>query len=108
MTHFENVEVGKVEYSVKKTDITVSDECVNAYEAEKESVIQQVKKDPDIIPRRLLKFSESNKPKGYDRLDKIKPVMNVAVSNLKIDQYYYNELMKFGEELENVLQRIHG
>ena len=55
-----------------------------------------------------MKFSEKNKPDGYDRLDKIKPTMNVAVSNLKVDQYYYNELMKFGEELNNVLQRIHG
>lgn len=108
MTHFENVEVGTVEYNVKKTDITVSDECVSAYETEKENIIHQVKKDPDIIPRRLLKFSEKNKPDGYDRLDKIKPTMNVAVSNLKVDQYYYNELMKFGEELNNVLQRIHG
>lgn len=108
MTHFENVEIGAVEYNVKKTDITVSDECISAYEAEKENVVHQVKKDPDIIPRRLLAFSEKNKPKGYDRLDKIKPIMNVAVSNLKVDQYYYNELMKFGEELNNVLQRIHG
>lgn len=108
MTRFENVEIGAVEYNVKKTDITVSDECISAYEAEKENVVHQVKKDPDIIPRRLLAFSEKSKPKGYDRLDKIKPIMNVAVSNLKVDQYYYNELMKFGEELNNVLQRIHG
>ena len=75
--------------------------------SEKENIIKQVKKDPDIIPRRLLKFSESQKPKGYDRLDKIKPQMRVVVSQLKVDKYYYNELLKFRKELENVIQRIH-
>lgn len=100
--------MGNVEFDIKKTDITLPDECVEQYEKEKENVISQVNKDPDIIPRRLLKFSEKQKPKGYDRLDQIKPKMNVAVSQLKVDRYYYNELLNFRKELENVIQRIHG
>ena len=108
VTHFENVIVGDVEFDVKKTDITLPDDCVKEYEEAKENVIKQVKKDPDIIPRRLLKFSESRKPKGYDRLDKIKPQMRVVVSQLKVDKYYYGELMDFRKELNNVIQRIHG
>ena len=108
VTHFENVTISKVRFDIDKTDITLPDECVKKYEQEKENIIKQVKKDPDIIPRRLLKFSESQKPKGYDRLDKIKPQMRVVVSQLKVDKYYYNELLKFRKELENVIQRIHG
>lgn len=108
VTHFENVEIGKVNFDIKKTEIILSDECVKEYEIEKEKIIKQVKKDPDIIPRRLLKFSEKQKPKGYDRLDKIKPKMNVIVSQLKVDKYYLEELMNFRKELKNVIQRIHG
>lgn len=108
ITHFENVTIGNIEFDVKKTNITLPVASVKEYEKEKESIIEQVKKDPDIIPRRLLKFSEKQKPKGYDKLDKIKPKMNVVVSQLKVDQYYYGELMKFKKELENVIQRIHG
>lgn len=106
--HFENVIVGNVEFDIKKTDITLPNKYVTEYETEKENIIKQVRKDPDIIPRRLLKFSERKKPKGFDRLDKIKPKMNVAVSQLKVDLFYYGELMKFRKELENVLQRIYG
>lgn len=108
ITHFENVIVGSIEFDVKKTDIILPNECIEEYKIEKENIIKQVKKDPDIIPRRLLKFSEKKKPKGFDRLDKIKPKMNVAVSQLKVDQFYYGELIKFRKELENVLQRIYG
>lgn len=108
ITEFENVEVGKVVFEVNKTDIVLPSECETEYEREKEAVIGQVNKDPDIIPRRLLKFSEKNKPKNYDSLSKIKPVMNVAVSQLKVDTYYYNELLNFRKELSDVLQRIHG
>lgn len=108
VTRFEGVKVGKVRFDVELVDIPTDAEILEAYEAEKEKVIASVNKDPDIIPRRLLKFSEKYKPKGFDRLDKIKPFMRVAVSGLKVDQYYFVELMKFKEELGNVLQRIQG
>ena len=108
ITKFENVEVGKVVFEVNKTDVVLPDECEAEYEHEKEAVIGQVNKDPDIIPRRLLKFSEKHKPKNYDSLAKIKQVMNVAVSQLKVDTYYYNELLNFRKELTDVLQAIHG
>lgn len=107
ISKFENVEVGKVVFEVHKTDIVLPSECETQYEEEKEKLINSVNKDPDIIPRGLLRFSEKKKPKGYDGLSKIKPVMNVAVSQLKVDQYYYNELLSFGKELEDVIQRIH-
>lgn len=108
ITKFENVEVGEIIFEINKTDIVLPDKCEAEYETEKDSIIGQVNKDPDIIPRRLLKFSEGKKPKGYDSLAKIKPVMNVAVSQLKVDSYYYNELLNFRKELSDVLQKIHG
>lgn len=107
ITKFENIEIGNVEFEINKTEIVLPDICVEEYEKEKENVINQVNKDPDIIPRRLLKFSEKHKPKGFDSLSKIKPIMNVAVSQLKVDKYYYEELLKFRKELDDVIQRIH-
>lgn len=108
ITEFENVEVGKVVFEINKTDVVLPDECEVEYEREKENLIGKVNKDPDIIPRGLLRFSEKKKPKNYDSLAKIKPVMNVAVSQLKVDTYYYNELLNFRKELTDVLQKIHG
>jgi hypothetical protein len=108
ITEFENVEVSKVVFDVNKTDVVLPDECEAEYEREKENLIGKVNKDPDIIPRGLLRFSEKKKPKNYDSLAKIKPVMNVAVSQLKVDTYYYNELLNFRKELTDVLQKIHG
>ena len=108
ITTFRNVDVGEIVFEVNKTDIELPHECEIEYEQEKENIIKSVKKDPDIIPRRLLKFSETKKPRGYDSLCKIKPVMNVCVSQLKVDNYYYNELLQFRKELDSVIQRIHG
>lgn len=108
VTKFENVEIGKVVFEVDKTDIVLPAQCESEYEKRKEELIAEVNKDPDIIPRRLLKFSEKEKPKGFDSLSKIKPIMHVAVSQLKVDQYYYGELLNFRKELENAIQRIHG
>lgn len=108
ITKFSNVTVCKVMFDIERVDVPITEEVFSLYEKEKEKVIGEVNKDPDIIPRRLLKFSEKYKPKGFDRLDKIKPFMRVAVSPLKVDKYYYGELVKFKTELENVLQRIQG
>lgn len=108
ITEFENVEIGNVVFDVNKTDVVLPNECEAEYEHEKENLIGKVNKDPDIIPRGLLRFSEKKKQKNYDSLAKIKPVMNVAVSQLKVDAYYYNELLNFRKELTDVLQKIHG
>ena len=108
VSKFENVVVGKIQSEIHMTRITLPPWVVAEYELEKQRIIEQVNKDPDIIPRRLLKFSEKNKPNGFDKLDKIKPFMNVAVSQLKVDNYYYGELLKFQQELQDVVQRIQG
>lgn len=108
MTTFENVKVCDCKLNLCVHKCEVGEDIVKQYEIEKEKIISQVNKDPDIIPRRLLKYSEKHKPKGYDSLKKIKPDMNIMVSNLKVDAYYYGEILKFEEELKSVLQRIYG
>lgn len=107
ITKFENVEIGNIEFEIIKDDVVIdlSDE---EYETEKKKLVEQVNIDPDIIPRRLLKFVESKKPKGYDIIDKIKKHMKVAVSQFKVDKYYYNQLLDFKKELDNAIQRIQG
>lgn len=106
ITIFEGVKVYDIKFEVTKTEIEFGNDVIGKYEKEKEIIISQVKKDPDIIPRRLLKWSEKQHGKGFDSMNKIKPHMNVCVSNLKVDKYYYNELLKFKEELENVREKI--
>lgn len=111
VTKFKGVTLGKFDFIVNKTEITVDDEYVTEYEKKKEEVIKQVRKDADIIPRRLLKYSESVNKKyinKFDSMKKIKKEMNVVVNQLKVDKYYYDQLMKFKEELENVSERIQG
>lgn len=106
---FENVNVKKVDFIIHKKNIIIDDKYLDEYEKQKEKIILEVKKDPDIIPRRLLKFSEKvNKKyvKEFDSLSKIKKEMNVVVNQLKVDKYYYNELLNFRKELKNVIERI--
>ena len=106
ITKFENIEIGEIIFDVEKEDIVLDKNIVEQYEQKKDEIIKEVKKDPDIIPRRLLKFSKKNKPSGYDDIDKIKPKMKVCISQLKVDKYYYNKLIEFKEKLDNVIQRI--
>lgn len=111
VTKFTNIIIGKVNFNVNKREIVIDEEYVKEYEKEKESIIKQVKKDADIIPRRLLKYSESINKKyvgKFDSMKKIKKEMNVVVNQLKVDKYYYGQLMNFKEELNNVLERIQG
>ena len=105
---FENVECN-ASLEIIRHDITLGEKFVRQYEELKEKTILEVKKDPDIIPRRLLKFSEKCKTKfgSFDDMTKLKPVMNVGVSQLKVDEYYYRELKRKEVELNAVREKIH-
>lgn len=106
---FENVECN-ASLEIIRHDIVLNDKFIRQYEELKEKTISEVKKDPDIIPRRLLKFSEKCKAKygDFDDMRKLKPVMNVGVSQLKVDEYYYRELKKKEVELYAVREKIHS
>lgn len=106
---FENTECNAT-LEIIRHDIVLDDKIVKQYEELKEKTISEVKKDPDIIPRRLLKFSEKCKAKfgSFDDMTKLKPVMNVGVSQLKVDEYYYQELKRKEVEFNAFREKIHS
>lgn len=109
MTDFSGVVVGKVKMDINMREIEIDESYLPLYEQEKEKIISQVKRDPDIIPRRLLKFSEKINKKyvpNFDSLKERKQEMNVVVNQLKVDKYYYQKLLEWKGEVENVLHRI--
>lgn len=106
ITHFEGVHLHHFYLDLAVTEHSFDEDTVREYEAEKEAIIKEVKKDPNIIPRRLLKWSEKRKPKGFDSMGKVKPEMKICVSNLKVDRYYYGELLRVKEELDNARETL--
>lgn len=112
MTDFSQVFATPYQWDIAVNRCEVSDKAVEQYEALKEKTIGEVKKDPDIIPRRLLKFSEQVKKREYPQLDfdslsERKHKMKVLVSQLKVDQWYYKDLLRWKEGVENVYNKIH-
>lgn len=110
---YENIDIFlnvyfNVEISVKKTDIELTEKEVKKYEDLKEKTISEVKKDPDIIPRRLLKFSEKCNSKfgQFDKLTELKQNMNVSVNQLKVDQYFYKELLRKVGDINAIREKI--
>lgn len=110
ITHFENVVLNDCYINLTVDTVELTEKELEKYEEEKEKAIQAVNKDPDIIPRRLLKYSEScNKKhtkKIYDTKKDFKLDMNICVNNSKVDIYYYNEILKFKEVIKNVAEKI--
>lgn len=106
---FYGVFVGSISTELTINKIPIDDKVIFMYECEKEKIINSINKDPDIVPRRLLKFSEkykNSKIPGLDSLSKIKPIMNVGVTDLKVDKYYLSLIYKFKEEMNDVVEKI--
>lgn len=109
ITDFSNVKNGEIDFDFKVENIKIDDNYLILYEQEKEKILNQVNKDPDIIPRRLLKFSEKiNKKyiKNFDSLKDKKIKMNIVVNQLKVDKWYYNDLLRWRNEIENITNKI--
>jgi hypothetical protein len=102
--------LGNIDIDVSVAHITLSDIEKELYQKEKIKIIKEVKKDPDIIPRRLLKYSESLNEKitgkKFDKKDDIKSIMNICVNDSGVDNYYYNKILSYQEELKNVKNKI--
>lgn len=102
----------RITYHVQ--EITLPPEAHEKYEALKQNLIDECRDKaengkpctPGIIPRRLLRFAEKYKPKGFDRLDDFKPEMKLCVSDLKCDQYFYHELLRKKAESESLYDYI--
>lgn len=102
---FENVSMNCI-VNVNKTDVILSEKIVQGYEEAKEAAINAVKKDADIIPRRLLKYAEKAKKGNFDKLTDLKSEMNVCVSQLKVDLYFYNELLRKVDEINGIYKKL--
>lgn len=80
------------------------------YEALKERTIKAVKRDPEIIPRRLLKYSEEcnerNEGRRFDSKAALLPRMEIAVNQSKVDQWFFNDLKRRIKEMEDVARKI--
>lgn len=110
ITKFENVILNEIKFEVEPIQIRISDDEIKNYEILKEKTLKEVKKDPEILPRRLLKYSEKCNSKyiyNLDPKDKIKKNMKVGVNQTGVDKFYYKKLLNFKKEIENVKNKIH-
>ena len=107
---FENFDtVGDTSIELRMEHIELTPEELQRYEVEKHKIAESVNKDPDIIPRRLLKWSEGQNDKRFKGLDtkrELKFKMRIGVNNTKVDQFYFNHLQEQKKEWENVIQAI--
>lgn len=107
---FENFDtVGDTSIELRIEHIELTPEELQRYEAEKHKIAESVNKDPDIIPRRLLKWSEGQNEKRFKGLDtkrELKFKMHIGVNNTKVDQFYFNHLQEQKKEWKNVIQAI--
>lgn len=109
-----SVHIGTINVDVEEHHIELSKIDLASYEDEKKRLIEEVegnKKDPDIIPRRLLKFVEKIGAKiaglkSYDTKATIKPRMVVTVSQTGVDKHYMEQINKFKESVKNVIKKI--
>ena len=82
---------------IKIENIKLTESSLAKYAKLKASTIADVKKDPDIIPRRLLKFSESENERiagrKFDSKAELKPyTMNISVNQTGVDKYYLQRI----------------
>lgn len=112
ITSFDNVIIGHNPVpvvNVTKVDLTNMQE---KYQKVKKDAIAAVVKDPDIIPRRLLKFVEDAARKKtkvkFDTKSRIQPTMHVSLSDLKVDVYYMQRLQKMISDIHDVLDKAKG
>lgn len=102
--------IGKIKFTVHETNVEFSSKDLADYEAEKERLIGEVSKDPNIVPRRLLKWTEARASKiaggKFDTKKDIKPEMHVTVTQTGVDKYYMDRLNKFKESIKNVCKKI--
>lgn len=83
--------------SIEIENINLPERSLAKYAKLKASTIADVKKDPDIIPRRLLKFSESENERiagrKFDSKAELKPhYMHISVNQTGVDKYYLQRL----------------
>lgn len=77
------------------------------YEKIKEDAIRAVRRDPNIIPRRCLKYSESLVQGNYDSKKEFLPRdMNVTDSGLPVDCFFLRKLINIQQDIRYVQSKI--
>lgn len=102
---FENVHIRTIDTSIVCEPVEVSQSVLEAYERQKEKEFAAIKDDPDVVPRRLLRWAEK-KHAVKDSLTERKPVMTCVVSQLKVEQYYWKQLKIWEKELNDACEAI--
>ncbi len=95
---------------VEQVPVVLTPAEIEKYAAEKDKAIASVKKDPDIVPRRLLKYCERAAARHADGFFSskriIQPVMRVTVTQMGVDAYYMEQIANYIEELNHVIEKI--
>jgi hypothetical protein len=99
-----------IDIALTVTNIVLSEIEKELYQKEKLKIASDVRQDPDIIPRRLLKYSEELNTKitgrVFDKKNVIKQKMNICVNDSGVDRYYYQKVIDYMKELENVKHTV--
>lgn len=109
ITKFNNIYYNNISFKHTIVDTIDLSNIEKEYNSLKLKEIANINKDYNTVPRRLLKYVENYKIKlGYkfDSLANVKNNMKIVLSNLKVDQYYYNKLLSFEKELLSVIEKI--
>lgn len=105
-----DISMRDVAVNVEEVRVELTGEELEQYAAEKERIIAGVKKDTNVVPRRLLKFCEALAAKHadgkFDSKRLIKPLMRVTVTQTGVDTYYMGEIASYIQELNHVLEKI--
>lgn len=89
------------------TPYEATEEQKAKYEQVKAAAIAAVKRDPNIIPRRCLKYAESLVKGDYDSKAVFLPRdMRVTVSDLPVDGYFFEKLINIQQEIVHVKSKI--
>ena len=110
ITKFKDIVLNEVKFEVEPVKIELNEQEIKEYKSLKEKIFREIKKDPGILPRRLLKYSEKCNSKYetcLDAKDKIKKYMKVGVNQTGVDKFYYEKLLNFKRGIEDVKNKIY-
>lgn len=94
---------------VETVEVKLTPQSLVKYARLKEAAILAVRKDPDIIPRRLLKFSEAENARQtgqtFDAKNTLKPRMRIAVNQTGVDKYFAEKLMQKISDIKEIYDK---
>jgi len=108
--HFSKVKFFDVLPKIEVVQSEMNEEQMKKYFELKEKSIAAVKQNADIIPNRLLKYSEQINEKNlgikFDTKKSLKKEMKICVNQSGVDQYFYEQIKNRIKEIEYVAEKI--